>query len=435
MSLIARSESLDTLEKGGVFGVGASSRIASNDVSDSALKRVANQDAEEEVPFDRLESLLYCICGMSHLWYWNTMLNFMVDIQAYFYPDLPNISDSLTAIFETATLLGVVLTAWRGSLSQRNNLIWGAVFFIGSLLTPVILGACDLEHQRLSRALLFVLATITGIASGYQESIHFAFAACMPTGVLCGWVSAGQGICGVITFALYMLFSEKVLRGRPLASLWILMGLNCLLLLLGTACSYFNCQRPHVARHIAANRQAIREEKQDPNRPSAWILFRQSYPGVLGVFFAFFITFIIYPNVAPLRLGDSPTHTNIGMGMFQIGSLVGRFIPNFATWIPALLLSTKVMAWGNVARLLLVVWGIVCVRHVTHSFWGNDATHHILVFLVAVTEGWIGTCGLIRSPMSVVERYRSRVSAYAVIALLMGVCLGLWSIYIVRFVL
>eukprot|EP01055_Gregarina_sp_Pseudo9_P000008 Gregarina_sp_Pseudo_9__7@NODE_1005_length_1978_cov_118_123775_g942_i0_p1_GENE_NODE_1005_length_1978_cov_118_123775_g942_i0NODE_1005_length_1978_cov_118_123775_g942_i0_p1_ORF_typecomplete_len431_score101_74Nucleoside_tran/PF01733_18/37Nucleoside_tran/PF01733_18/5_4e31YrhK/PF14145_6/0_27YrhK/PF14145_6/1_4e03DUF2070/PF09843_9/0_032DUF2070/PF09843_9/5_9e02_NODE_1005_length_1978_cov_118_123775_g942_i01511443 len=426
---VARNESLDTLEKGGIFP----HRIES-DFSEDALNRVANKDSEQ-VPFDRLESLLYCICGMSHLWYWNTILNFMVDIQANFYPDIPNISDSLTAIFETATLVGVALTAWRGSLSQRNNVIWGLVFLVGSVLTPVILGACDLEHQRLSRNLLFVLASVTGVASGYQESIQFAFAACMPTGVLCGWVSAGQGICGVLTFGLYMLFSQKALVGRPLASLWVLMALNCVLLVLGTGCSYFNCKRPHVARHIAASRQAIYEEKRDPHRPSAWTLFRQAYPGVLAVFFAFFITFLVYPNVAPLRLGDSPTQTNVGMGMFQIGSLVGRFVPNFATWLPGLLLSTRAMAWGNASRLILVVWAILSVHFLSRRFWGSEGAHHVLIFLVALTEGWIGTCGLIRSPMSVVEKYRSRVSAYAVVALLCGVCLGLWSIYIIKYIL
>eukprot|EP01054_Gregarina_sp_Poly1_P010943 Gregarina_sp_Poly_1__10942@NODE_85_length_15275_cov_135_187336_g73_i0_p4_GENE_NODE_85_length_15275_cov_135_187336_g73_i0NODE_85_length_15275_cov_135_187336_g73_i0_p4_ORF_typecomplete_len437_score31_70Nucleoside_tran/PF01733_18/6_4e02Nucleoside_tran/PF01733_18/3_4e31FA_desaturase/PF00487_24/67FA_desaturase/PF00487_24/0_59FA_desaturase/PF00487_24/1_1e03_NODE_85_length_15275_cov_135_187336_g73_i069818291 len=423
-SFVARNESLDSLEKGGFPNL--------IDSSEDAIKRVAN-DVEEDVPFDKLESLLYLVCGMSHLWYWNTMLNFMVDIQNYFYPDIPNISDNLTAIFETATLVGVAMTAWRGSLSQRNNVGWGIVFVIGSILTPVILGTCDLEHQVLSRNLLFVLATFTGIASGYQESIQFAFAACMPSGILCGWVSAGQGVCGVITFALYMLFSENVLKGRPLVSLWILMGLNCVLVTLGTASSYFNCRRPHVAMHISAGRQAVTEEKRNPNRPSAWTLFRQSYPGVLNVFFAFFVTFIVYPNVAPLRLGDSVTQTNVGMGMFQIGSMLGRFVPNAATWIPSLLLSTKLMSWGNAARVILIIWAILCANYSTHVFWGSDASHHILIFIVAATEGWIGTCGLIRSPMSVVEKYRSRVSAYAVVALLCGVCLGLWAIHIVKF--
>eukprot|EP01053_Blabericola_migrator_P007080 Blabericola_migrator_1__7079@NODE_3590_length_1654_cov_163_437933_g2229_i0_p1_GENE_NODE_3590_length_1654_cov_163_437933_g2229_i0NODE_3590_length_1654_cov_163_437933_g2229_i0_p1_ORF_typecomplete_len429_score58_03Nucleoside_tran/PF01733_18/3_6e02Nucleoside_tran/PF01733_18/6_3e33_NODE_3590_length_1654_cov_163_437933_g2229_i01351421 len=424
---IAKSESLDTLEKGGVFP----QRIESNE---DIIKRVAN-DVEEDVPFGKLESFIYLVCGMSHLWYWNTMLNFMVDIQNHFFPDIANISDSLTAIFETATLVGVALTAYRGSLSQRNNIIWGVVFVIGSVLTPAIFAGCGTEHQKLSRTLLFLVATFTGIASGYQESIHFAFAASMPAGVNSGWVSAGQGVCGVFTFAIYMIMSERTMIGRPLASLWVLMALNCLLVVFGTTASFWNCQRPQVARHIAASRQAIKEEKQDPNRPSAWVLFRQSYPGVLNVFFAFFVTFIIYPNVAPLRLGDSPTQTNVGMGMFQIGSLVGRFIPNFATWIPMLLLSNKQSGWVNASRFILVVWGILCVHWATHRFWGSDASHHVLIFILALTEGWVGTCGLIRSPMSVVEKYRSRVSAYAVVALLAGVCLGLWSIYIVRYML
>eukprot|EP01055_Gregarina_sp_Pseudo9_P000622 Gregarina_sp_Pseudo_9__621@NODE_1399_length_1635_cov_128_866541_g1302_i0_p1_GENE_NODE_1399_length_1635_cov_128_866541_g1302_i0NODE_1399_length_1635_cov_128_866541_g1302_i0_p1_ORF_typecomplete_len445_score55_06Nucleoside_tran/PF01733_18/2_7e03Nucleoside_tran/PF01733_18/3e33_NODE_1399_length_1635_cov_128_866541_g1302_i0781412 len=394
----------------------------------------ARKIEQEDVPFTWVESFLFLVCGLSHLWYWNTLLNFMVDIQTVFYPDIDHISDILAGLFETATLIGVALTVWRGALSQRNNIFWGCVFFAGCVLTPIAIGSFPAEKQTASCAMFFVIAVITGVAAGYQQSIHFAFAACMPGGVVSGWVSVGQGICGVLTFGLFMLFSEKALVGRSLTSLWILMAINMVLIVASTIAAYYVCQRPGAVQHIEASRAAIKEEKSDPMRPSSWHLLKSSYPGVLNVFFAFFVTFMVYPNVAPLRFGDSVTHTNVGMGMFQTGNLVGRLIPNAATWLPALLLSPKALTTGNALRLVLVVFAILSSKLQGSPFWSSVAWHHVLIFVLATTEGWFGTVGLIRSPMAVMERYRGRVSALSVVALLLGVALGLWCIHIIKFI-
>eukprot|EP00389_Voromonas_pontica_P012791 GDKH01019690.1.p1 GENE.GDKH01019690.1~~GDKH01019690.1.p1 ORF type:complete len:473 (-),score=140.91 GDKH01019690.1:243-1661(-) len=188
------------------------------------------------------------------------------------------------------------------------------------------------------------------------------------------------------------------------------------------------------------NDDAVTSSELDTNRDNAsarglGAIFADAWPMMVCEMFVFIITFMIFPALSVNWYTDGAAYfprTKVGqgwfvlcvVGAFQIGDLVGRYMPALGAMLPAW--SVK---WFVGSRLLLVPVAMLCQHQDQAAFWGNDNVRLLLMFVVAVTNGWASTLAMIYGPDQVKSNAEKEIVGIAMVtSLLGGITVGSYAV-------
>eukprot|EP01053_Blabericola_migrator_P000376 Blabericola_migrator_1__375@NODE_1093_length_5463_cov_81_535211_g748_i0_p1_GENE_NODE_1093_length_5463_cov_81_535211_g748_i0NODE_1093_length_5463_cov_81_535211_g748_i0_p1_ORF_typecomplete_len431_score56_58Nucleoside_tran/PF01733_18/5_8e02Nucleoside_tran/PF01733_18/4_8e45DUF3412/PF11892_8/3_5DUF3412/PF11892_8/2_4e02_NODE_1093_length_5463_cov_81_535211_g748_i020113303 len=386
---------------------------------------------------DFLCCCVFVVMGTAELYYWNSVLNVLYNIQADIYPEHPSMTNTLNAVNNLGCIFVAAINIWTGAMHQKLAVAAGFIMAVMHIVTAMVV---QWSTGTTGVVLLHICNVVAGMTNGAFQSNSYGLAASMPR-VFSGYVSAGNGICGVVTFLVWMLFSEAVYKPwnnitREESAVltkkanWWLMGIGFVLMSFSSLSYMYLLRQPFVEARLEAAKRAIKEENSNPEAPSYLELLKVSWKMVFTAFFCLFITLFIFPNPGPLKWADSRVGTNVVTGMFQVGDLIGRYLP---TLIPIALIAPTALFYATLSRVAFVVLFFLCYKFPANEVWGSLSVHIILMLLLAITNGWYASCSLIHAPESLTTKtkWRSRVSAMALVGVLVGIFAGLWCSKIV----
>lgn len=148
-------------------------------------------------------SFLFLTQGIAQLFFWNCLLNILYELQTKIYVDHPHMTDTLNAVYN----LAAIFVAGLGIVHNRQSLKTTPIALSGLFLAVCSIG-CALVVQFSSGLTgvigLHVFSLLGGLATGFYESATCALSSIMPQSQS-GWVSTGQGVCGLLTFAMWQI--------------------------------------------------------------------------------------------------------------------------------------------------------------------------------------------------------------------------------------
>eukprot|EP01053_Blabericola_migrator_P012374 Blabericola_migrator_1__12373@NODE_776_length_6565_cov_52_387504_g552_i0_p1_GENE_NODE_776_length_6565_cov_52_387504_g552_i0NODE_776_length_6565_cov_52_387504_g552_i0_p1_ORF_typecomplete_len442_score46_63Nucleoside_tran/PF01733_18/2_2e03Nucleoside_tran/PF01733_18/1_8e41DUF5527/PF17665_1/1e03DUF5527/PF17665_1/3_9e03DUF5527/PF17665_1/0_058Trp_oprn_chp/PF09534_10/5_2e03Trp_oprn_chp/PF09534_10/4_9e02Trp_oprn_chp/PF09534_10/0_05Trp_oprn_chp/PF09534_10/5_4e03VirB8/PF04335_13/0_16Ferlin_C/PF16165_5/8_3e len=377
------------------------------------------EGTQQETHFSWALLFIFLLIGTSHLMFWNSILNILSDIRLNYFTSIPSASDTLTAAQTLGTVIAAIANSIYGKLSLRIFLITACVQAAAHLLTPAVLYA---ESEVARAGLLHVLYFLAGLANGGMQSFGYALSGAMPY-VYTGAVSAGNGLSGLITFAVWMIVQHV---GNPtvMRNLWALMIVGFVIVVASIIIVLVLYKRPEVKGKIDADNAAMAVSKNDPSAPSYFELLKHGWPMVLSVFAVFYCTLAFFPNVGPIRWSSTGSKLDTVLGMFQVGDFGGRFLPNMAFFV-----VSRTTVYISVAlRYIFIVFFVSFWKMADSTPWNSFAFQIVIMLLFAITNGWASSNAMIHAPgMIEHESYRGKMASVALVGLLLGINLGSWT--------
>ncbi|CBZ51026.1 conserved hypothetical protein [Neospora caninum Liverpool] len=180
---------------------------------------------------------------------------------------------------------------------------------------------------------------------------------------------------------------------------------------------------------------AMNDERNWPSR--GWRFFlRDSGVFLFCVFFNFFVTLNLFPRVGPIMwhypgfAKNGPQYI-ILFGLFSIGDLCGKSIPDLAALFPRwgrwFTISEKMLLPVVLSRTLFAVFFLLGA-YLVNAFFNAFALYVILILLLSVTSGWCATASMMYACASV-KRFEEKeiVGPMSVLMLLVGIMTGVYS--------
>ncbi|PFH38413.1 nucleoside transporter protein [Besnoitia besnoiti] len=202
-----------------------------------------------------------------------------------------------------------------------------------------------------------------------------------------------------------------------------------------------------IPEHGGANQRLTEQQQEqithescaaDTDARSLWRVALDVAPEMSAVFVTFFITLNIYPLLGPTLLNYNqsfPNHFLILFGVYGIGDLVGRSLPDLsrtAAWLSWLMLPRKYLLLSAFSRALFYIpflagYKLKGVPVVNDIWW-----YAIIMFFLALTHGWTGTLGFIYCGTKIENLgEKDFTGPLTVIALSLGLVAGLYVAYAV----
>eukprot|EP01053_Blabericola_migrator_P012182 Blabericola_migrator_1__12181@NODE_755_length_6648_cov_53_314086_g541_i0_p4_GENE_NODE_755_length_6648_cov_53_314086_g541_i0NODE_755_length_6648_cov_53_314086_g541_i0_p4_ORF_typecomplete_len306_score23_51Nucleoside_tran/PF01733_18/1_1e03Nucleoside_tran/PF01733_18/4_4e09_NODE_755_length_6648_cov_53_314086_g541_i01451062 len=206
---------------------------------------------------------VFVLMGTSALYYWNCVVNALYSILTVKYPEYPSLFDSITSSYASIAFVTSVALSIAGPLRMWINFAGGVVLAAASISFPV---AVLTMQGRSGFVALHIMAGVAGLAEACFQVSAFAFSVILPR-PFAGWVSLGYGLCGVVTFSSWMLFSQGIhdvntMEQREVAgALWCHMSLATILILISIAIFQTFFRLP-LAKQAFIKAIASRDEEQ-----------------------------------------------------------------------------------------------------------------------------------------------------------------------------
>ncbi|EPR59898.1 nucleoside transporter protein [Toxoplasma gondii GAB2-2007-GAL-DOM2] len=183
------------------------------------------------------------------------------------------------------------------------------------------------------------------------------------------------------------------------------------------------------------NLDMVNDECHWPSRGWRYFL-RDSGIFLFCVFFNFFVTLNLFPRVGPIMwhypgfAKNGPQYI-ILFGLFSIGDLCGKSLPDLATLSPRvgrwLTIPEKLLLPIVLSRVVLAVFFLLGA-YLVNAFFNSFALYVILILLLSVTSGWCATASMVYACSSV-KRFEEKeiVGPMSVLMLLVGIMAGVYS--------
>ncbi|CEM19655.1 unnamed protein product [Vitrella brassicaformis CCMP3155] len=160
-------------------------------------------------------------------------------------------------------------------------------------------------------------------------------------------------------------------------------------------------------------------------------IFWSAFPQALNVFLVFAVTFTIFPSVSGTwEVGRGSRLANdwfklIVVGFFQLGDLVGRYMPNWGMKVPPHHLNK-----GVAARFVFIPLFMACQRLGDSLIFGSQAFRYLVMLAMALTNGWMASLSMTFAPQQVSSEAEKEVVGFIMcLSLIGGICAGSWLSY------
>ncbi|EZG67030.1 putative transmembrane protein [Gregarina niphandrodes] len=259
---------------------------------------VCNGDLEQQdyIEATWFHKFVFLALGFADLFYWNCVLNILFDIRDKYYPAYPSMTDTLNAVNNITSLIVAIYTIKTGAMNMTVILASGALLSVACLLTAIAVQWCPGVSGVVW---LHIANAVAGACSGFYQTGACGLASVVGQGGLTGYVSAGQGVTGVATFALWQIISHSKLDVKP--ALWTLMAIGCGITLTSAYFFWLLLRKPEIARRVAQVRKSLKEEANDPDAPSYLFIFKSSWLPMCTTFWCMFISLFVRLNTHSWR--------------------------------------------------------------------------------------------------------------------------------------
>eukprot|EP01056_Protomagalhaensia_sp_Gyna25_P005636 Protomagalhaensia_sp_Gyna_25__5635@NODE_78_length_5524_cov_150_417320_g59_i0_p1_GENE_NODE_78_length_5524_cov_150_417320_g59_i0NODE_78_length_5524_cov_150_417320_g59_i0_p1_ORF_typecomplete_len475_score86_15Nucleoside_tran/PF01733_18/1_8e03Nucleoside_tran/PF01733_18/1_4e30DUF1229/PF06797_11/7_7DUF1229/PF06797_11/6_7_NODE_78_length_5524_cov_150_417320_g59_i013482772 len=404
----------------------------------------------------RMCTIVFIFLGCGAMYFWNSVLNTIYSVVAVQYPEYPRLADTVTSTYSTVSFLTAMVLSMVGPLNRWLNLAGGAGMIAAALLYPVV----TLHTAGFSGATgLHILAVGGAVADTCFQVSGYAYAVILPR-QFGGWVSFGYGISGVVTFSLWMMFSQGIFDinrgdfGQLQKAVWghtIIAAGVCIFAV--TAFHLFS--RMTVAKEAILRTRRVPEfgaptddcdaetsysmlEEEDRKKSfwskarQYWLIFQKTWGMQVGMAVLMGMSMMAYPLIGPYRWGRSFRENDVLTGVFQVCDFTGRYIPNMS-WLMSWLL---IPGWlvlpltiGRGVLLGLFIWIAKNNEGASNpnGILQNYGTQITLMFALAITHGWYASVYMTRIPEGVTHpKDKAKASAMGVSLLIFMIAVGLW---------
>eukprot|EP01053_Blabericola_migrator_P004091 Blabericola_migrator_1__4090@NODE_2246_length_3061_cov_217_166333_g1414_i0_p1_GENE_NODE_2246_length_3061_cov_217_166333_g1414_i0NODE_2246_length_3061_cov_217_166333_g1414_i0_p1_ORF_typecomplete_len442_score80_20Nucleoside_tran/PF01733_18/4_1e03Nucleoside_tran/PF01733_18/9_3e33DUF3810/PF12725_7/0_28DUF3341/PF11821_8/2_1e02DUF3341/PF11821_8/0_63DUF3341/PF11821_8/7e02_NODE_2246_length_3061_cov_217_166333_g1414_i03511676 len=420
------------------------------DVNDSPVKELTMTDSEY-----RVCAAVFVLLGTSALYYWNSVLNTLYSVVVVKYPEYPAMSDTITSSYATVAFVTAICLSIVGPLRKWLNLVGGIVLGVMAILFPVAVLKLD---GKAGYALLHVTAVLAGVAEACFQVSGYAFSVILPR-QFGGWVSFGYGVCGVITFCLWMLFSQAIFdinsgaESQIAGALWCHMSVCTALVLIAVFTFQWYFRQPVAVKALEralkkTDNDSLDEEKrysmmeEEVEIPKTktqqwlakarqyWSVFRLTWGMQVGMSILMGMSMMAYPLIGPYRWGRSIKENDVLTGIFQVCDFTGRYIPNLSWLLPWLLIPGKLVLPLTVLRgvlLGLFIWIALSTEKGDLGLLQEYWVQVLIMIAMALTHGWYASVYMTRIPEGVAHpKDKAKASAMGVSLLIFMIAVGLW---------
>eukprot|EP01054_Gregarina_sp_Poly1_P000754 Gregarina_sp_Poly_1__753@NODE_117_length_13667_cov_177_395147_g104_i0_p4_GENE_NODE_117_length_13667_cov_177_395147_g104_i0NODE_117_length_13667_cov_177_395147_g104_i0_p4_ORF_typecomplete_len459_score49_69Nucleoside_tran/PF01733_18/2_8e03Nucleoside_tran/PF01733_18/1_5e32DUF3043/PF11241_8/7_5e02DUF3043/PF11241_8/0_34DUF3043/PF11241_8/5_9e03_NODE_117_length_13667_cov_177_395147_g104_i085879963 len=398
---------------------------------------------------------IFVLLGASALYFWNSVLNTMYSVVAVRFPEYPRLADTVTSSYSSVAFVTAMIMSINGPLNKWYNFIGGIVLVVMAILFPV---ATLQLSGRAGVVVLHLTAIVAGVAEMCFQVSGYAFAVILPR-QYGGWVSFGYGICGVVTFSLWMLFSQGIFdinsgsQSQIKGAVWCHMAVAAVFTATAVIAFRVFVSTP-VAKealrraHEKNQRQAMDAEdnydmlKNEDEQPKTrfqrfkistrhyFFVFQKTWGMQIGMAVLMGLSMMAYPLIGPYRWGRSFKENDVLTGIFQICDFSGRYIPNLAWLFPWLLIPGWLVLPLTLARgvlLGLFIWIAKSTERGNEGLLQAYWVQIILMIAMALSHGWYASVYMTRIPDGVTHpRDKARASSMGVSLLVFAIAAGLW---------
>ncbi|KAH0473509.1 MAG: uncharacterized protein KVP18_000080 [Porospora cf. gigantea A] len=339
------------------------------------------------------------LIGVNTLIVYNMFLNVMLSFEAIIWPG--HLFNDLCGGFnQLAAMLVTFYFMWKPKMSThtKTTLYCGVTAVVVGLALPFIPHFLHGNENFTAAVVLLCIATfILGLTAGAFQCQGFAYAVITDKPTIT-YVSLGNGFAGVYSFVMYTIFFEGVFdkdnRMDQVNLCWVLFVSGAIVAVVQLAFSSYIFRQEWFVNRLEAhqmisdNSSAVHQEDR-----SFKDILKDTYKFAFASGWIFFVTICVYPMVGPFSWPLSSTWMNALNGVFQVGDMIFRFIPELGgRWV----LSRRVSMISTVVRpLIFFPLFLLPARVASIGFLDNEWFLLFVMLIFVLSNGWLATCNQI----------------------------------------
>lgn len=294
-----------------------------------------------------------------------------------------------------------VFVQFGGSLTKR--IIWSLSIEVIIFVITVILAMTDTTDWTVGFFwLTMVTVIILNICNGIFQNTVYGVAARLPSSYT-GAVVLGSNISGTVATLLGLLFGAVAPSARAAAVYFFITGL---LVLLACFDTYFALPLNRFYRYhdnLLARAAQNQEGEQHFTRPPYGLILKQSWVQLFNIFFTFFITLAIFPNmhsdikqVDPHFIIPSSNFTMVTCFLtFNFTAMLGNLTATFKQWpSPRYLIILVLLRLLFMPMFLLFNYQPMEKVRTLPVLFNNDWVYWITAMLMGWSSGHCSSLGM-----------------------------------------
>lgn len=397
-------------------------------------------------PYDRLSLvfLTMVLHGIGTLTPWNMFITAKSYFSDYklgqlYIGEITPLATNFTAYVGITAQIPNLLFNWinifvqmGGNLTTR--IVWS--LFIEVLIFVITVALAMSDSSSWHVAFFWITMTtvvILNIAGGIYQNTVYGMAAKLPLKYT-GAVVLGSNISGTFTSVVSIISSKFSSSIRTAAIYYFITAMLVLLLCFDT---YFALPLNKFYRYheLKAEREQEVKKKAGYNinrTPPYWKIFKQAFPQLFNVFFVFFITLSIFPQVhSDIKRSDPNFWIKevdyVGVMCFltfNTCAMLGSLIASFVQWP-----KSQYLIWPVLCRIIFLPLFILCkyepAGRIMPVYITNDWVYWILAISMGLSSGYLSSLGMMYAPKSVEAEYSITAGMFAAAMLITGIFSGI----------
>jgi solute carrier family 29 (equilibrative nucleoside transporter), member 1/2/3 len=330
--------------------------------------------------------------------------------------------------------------SFSGDLTKR--VVWSLIIEIVIFLITVILAMVD--SSSWNPATFFwstmISVVILNMAGGIFQNTAYGMAAKLPSKYT-GAVVLGSNISGTFASVISILSGSIWSSVRKAAIYYFITAMFVILLCFDT---YFAMPLNKFYRYheIMSEKQQEKSRRAGINinaRPPYWTIFKQSFMQLFNVFFIFFVTLTVFPNVhSDIKMKNK---NEMFMGIvsedlftpitcfltFNVFAMLGSLTTSWIKWP-----SPRFLIWPVVLRAAFIPLFLFCnyqplsVTRVLPVYITNDYIYWGIAIIMSYSSGYLSSLAMMYAPGSQTNpQYQITAGMFAAAMLITGIFSGI----------
>ncbi|XP_031633474.1 equilibrative nucleoside transporter 1 [Contarinia nasturtii] len=321
-----------------------------------------------------------------------------------------------------------------GSLTPR--IVWSIIIEVIVFIVTVGLAMIDThEWPGIFFCVTIGSIIILNIAGGIYQNSVYGMAAKLPFKYT-GAVVLGSNISGTFTSIVAILSTYFASSSRTAAIYYFIAAMFVLLACFDTyfALPLNRFYRYHELMH-EKEMEKVRKLGGSTGRPPYWSIFKQAFPQLFNVFFIFFITLSLFPNVqSNIKRSDANfwiTDPDLYMSVlcfltFNVCAMFGSLTTSFIQWP-----KKNYLVWPVVLRVAFIPLFLLANYHPLDTkrnlpiYINNDYAYWGIGAAMAYTSGYLSSLAMMYAPQTVQPQHAQTAGMFAAAMLITGIFAGI----------
>lgn len=383
---------------------------------------LSKDDAAEKKLF--MQKITFLLIGLSSLNVWNSLLALEFKESNYYAFQLSGlVVSSVGAMF--INVPKILMPFFMGILMMTCFMFQICHFYVSD------------DYFIYTCAVIFLFI---GLSTGFAQTIAFSIGASLDVNVS-GFISAGFGISGIFSFVVNLILdftiSKERLHGILSKKVLILYFISEIIIGITIAMCILTLPLKKDKIHRSDDMDVTEYEEAPKRNMTTKEIFQDIHKVVICEFLTNALSLNLFPTVGPFawmkNRNGGGNDVTIVLGMFQVFDFASRYLPNLASgnkFLKYLVFPSKQLLICNAVRVVFVAWFIANV-FITGPGVGSLIHLCICMSLFAITNGWFATLPFIIFVDDMrPERSNKDIETganFVVIAMFLGLCVGIWS--------